>query len=168
MACYNSVMSNKDFSLKHGSTHFLRAAIVIMGLCILGLCIFALPAGITSDTTGYYWPILAGLYLPAIPFFIALRQAMSLLDFIDRNQAFSTGSLKALKKIKLCALLISGLFSLGMPYIFYAADLDDAPGVVAIGLVIIGASLVIATFASLLHKLFQNGMELKSENDLTV
>jgi hypothetical protein len=73
-----------------------------------------------------------------------------------------------LRYIKNCAVMISVMFAAGMPYIFMVADQDDAPGVVLIGLVIVFASFVIATFATLLQKLFRNAIDIKSENDLTV
>ena len=154
--------------MKRGSTIILRGVVILLGLSVLALCIFALPAGLRSDNTGYYRPILLGLYIPAIPFFFALYQAMKLLDYIDNNKAFSVLSIEALNKIKYCALILSALFAAGQPYIFYAADRDDAPGVALIGFVIIGASAVIATFAAVAQKLFQNAVDIKSENDLTV
>jgi hypothetical protein len=154
--------------MKQGSTLILRGVVILIGLIVLGLCVVALPAGITSDKTGYYRPILLGLYVPAVPFFFALYQALRLLNLIDTNKAFSAVSVEALQKIKYCALLISVLFAAGMPYIFYAADRDDAPGVLAIGLVIVGASAVIAAFAGVLQKLMQNALQIQSENDLTV
>ncbi|MBI1833506.1 MAG: DUF2975 domain-containing protein [Candidatus Andersenbacteria bacterium] len=154
--------------MKRGSTMFLRGVIFAIGIGVLALCIFVLPAGISSDKTGYYRPILLGMYLPAIPFFVALYQALNLLKYIDKNKAFSPLSVKALKNIKYCALIISALYVAGMPLIIYAADRDDAPGAVAIGLVIIFASFVIAIFAAVLQALLQNVIEIKSENDLTV
>ncbi|HEX8226681.1 MAG TPA: DUF2975 domain-containing protein [Candidatus Saccharimonadales bacterium] len=154
--------------MKRGSTILLKSVVVMIGLFVLGLCIFALPAGISSDNTGYYRPLIMGLYVPAIPFFYALYQAIKLLDLIEKNKAFSDTSISALKNIKLCALAISGLFTAGMPYIFMVGDRDDAPGVVAVALVIIFASFVIATFAAVLQKLIQNAVDIKSENDLTV
>jgi hypothetical protein len=154
--------------LKHGSTLFLRATVIIIALTVLALCIFALPTGIRTDNVGGYRLILLGMYVPAIPFFIALYQAMNLLSYIDTNKAFSDLSVKALSNIKYCALIISGLFAAGMPYIYIVAERDDAPGVILIGLVITGASLVIAIFAALLQKLLQNAIDIKSENDLTV
>lgn len=154
--------------MKKGSTIFLRLAVFVLGLGILAICIFALPAGIMNDNTGMYGPILLGLYIPAIPFFMALYQALKLLGYIDKNNAFSDLSVQALKQIKYCGISISILFTLGMPYIFTVADKDDAPGVVAIALVIVGASAVIATFAGLLQKLLKNAIDIKSENDLTV
>jgi hypothetical protein len=90
------------------------------------------------------------------------------LVYIDKHQAFSELSVAALRKIKYCAVTISALYAAGMPWIFRVADMDDAPGVVAIALTIIFASLVVSTFAGVLQKLVQNAMEIKSENDLTV
>lgn len=156
--------------MKLGSTMFLRGVVVLIGLLVLAVCTIALPQAIAAEFRGDfdYGPILLGMYAPAIPFFIALYQALKILDYIDRNKAFTALSVHALKIIKYCALAISGLYAAGMPYIFYVADRDDAPGVVALGLVIIFASFVIATAAALFQKLFQNAVDIKSENDLTV
>lgn len=154
--------------MKQGSTIFLKIVIWLIAITVLGTCVVVLPLGIASDQTGYYRPILTGLYVPAIPFFIALYQALTLINNIDKNTAFSGRSMKALASIKYCAVIISVLFALGSPYIYYAAERDDAPGVLLIGLIIIGASIVIATFAAVLQKLIQNGLDIKSENDLTV
>jgi hypothetical protein len=155
---------------KNGSTIFLKLVIFFIGILVLAVCIFALPLGIRSELDGDfdYGAIMVGLYVPAIPFFIALYQAIKLLTYIDKNIAFSDFSIKALKNIKYCAIIISALFALGMPYVFYVAERDDAPGVVALGLVIIASSVVIVVFAAVLQKLIQSGMEIKSENDLTV
>ncbi len=152
--------------MKRGSTLFLRSVIILIGLFVLVLCIIVLPAGLME--TDMYSPILAGLYLPAVPFFYALYQAILLLDRIDKNQAFSQPAVEALKRIKYCGAAISGIFALGMPYIFYTADKDDAPGVVLIGLVITFTALVVATAAAVFQRLLQNAVDIKSENDLTV
>jgi len=162
-------MTRKDTPSVHQvSTLFLRSVILLIGILVLGICIFILPIGIMTDEVGYYRPILIGLYIPAVPFFIALYQALKLLGYIDKNMTFSMISVAALKNIKNCAVVISVLFAMGMPYIYYAADRDDAPGVLAIGLVIAFASLVIAAAAGLFQRLLRNAVEIKSENDLTV
>jgi hypothetical protein len=154
--------------MKIDSAFFLKSVVFLLGLNVLALCAIALPAGILSDNTGYYRPILFGLYVPAIPFFYALHQALKLLGYIDHNKAFSQASVNALKHIKYCALVIGTLFTAGQPYIFYVADRDDAPGVAAIGFVIIAASFVIATAAALFQRLLQNAVDIKAENELTV
>ena len=160
----------KGMHMERGSTVFLRGVVVLIGLVVLGLCVFGLPLLIKSELSGDfdYGYIFVGLYVPAMPFFFALYQALKLLDNIDKNQAFSELSVRAFRNIKYCALAISGLFVLGMPYVFYVADRDDAPGVAAVGFVVIAASFVIATFAAVLQKLVQNAVDIKSENDLTV
>lgn len=154
--------------MKQGSTLILRGAVLSIGLIVLALCVYVLPIGIRAEDAGGYRPILLGLYAPAIPFFVALYQAMNLLGYIDKNKAFSDLSVKALNTIKYCALVISALFAAGMPYIYIVAERDDAPGVILIGLVFIGASLVVAVFAAVLQQLLQNAIAIKSENELTV
>lgn len=154
--------------MKRGSTIFLRAVVLVMGAVVLALCLIWLPLAIYPFNWGGYDPILMGLYVSAIPFFLALHQTLRLLGLIDRNQAFSDLSVKALKNIRNCALTITSLFVLGLPYIFHVADLDDAPGVVAIAFIIIFTSLAVAVFAAVLKKLLGNAIEIKRENELTV
>jgi len=113
-------------------------------------------------------PILITLVGSAIPFFIALWQALKLLKYIDNNSAFSELSVTALKNIKNCAIVIGILFLACSPLLFVIAEGDDAPGVLGIGLVIIFASWVVAVLTVLLEKLLQNAIDIKKENDLTV
>ena len=47
-------------------------------------------------------------------------------------------------------------------------DMDDAPGIVMIGLIIIFACMVIAVFAAVLQKLLKNAIAIKQENDYTI
>ena len=156
--------------MKQGSTLFLRAVIILIGTVVLAICIFVLPAEIASEISGNfdYGFIFLGLYISAIPFFYALYQALNLLDLIDQNNAFSTSSVKALKKINRSAIIISALFSIGMPYILHVANKNDAPSVTVISLIIIFSAIIIATFATLLQKLLQSAEEIKSENDLMI
>jgi len=153
-------------------TLFLKAAVILIGIPILGLCIFGLP-WIAKVAAEYYpayllYPVLIGMYAAAIPFFFALYQTLILLSYIDKNNAFSELSVKALKNIKNCAITISIIYAVLIPFLFPIADADDAPGIVALGLVITFASIVVAVFAAVLQKLLKNAIDIKSENDLTV
>ena len=152
--------------MKRGSTLFLRGTIILLGIGVLALCIFVLPVGMRDGID--YRPVIIGMYIAAIPFFVALYQGLKLLGFIDKNNVFSVLAIKALKYIKYCAVTISILYVLEMPFIYIAAEKDDAPGAIVIGLVIMFASFVIATFAAVLQKLIQNAVDIKAENDLTV
>lgn len=160
--------------MKRGSTWFLRGVIVLMGLVALAVCIFALPS-ITSGAAIEYpgadtllYILIGGLYLSVIPFFLALYQGLKLLNYIDKNQAFAETSVSALKIIKYCGIAISLCYAVGIPYLFHAAELDDAPGLGLIALAFTCIPLVFSTFAAVLEKLFQNAINIKSENDLTV
>ena len=154
--------------MKKSSTLFLKTVIVLFGLAILAMCIFVLPKGIIKTHWDGYRPILLGMYIPAIPFFIGIYQTLKLLSYIDKNKAFSESSVKSLGYIKYCALIISVLYILGLPYIYIIADKDDAPGVMLLGLIFAFAPLVIAVFSAVLEKIFRNAIGIKSENDSIV
>jgi hypothetical protein len=158
--------------MKHGSTLFLKIALFLIGSPVLALCIFGLvwlPNNPANPEYAYMlYPIVIGMYVAAIPFCVALYQAFKLLSYIDNNQAFSELSVKALKNIKFCAITISGLFVVILPFVFLVADQDDAPGLIIIGMVPIFGSMVIAVFAAVLQRLLQEAIDIKSENDLIV
>lgn len=160
--------------MKKGSTWFLKLAVFIIGAPILAACIFLLPwiaKDVAQDGLEWAWviySILIIMYVSAIPFFIALYQAFQLLIYIDKNKAFSEISVTALKKIKYCATTITGLYVVALPFFYIFADIDDAPGVVIIGMMLVFAPLVIAVFAAVLQKLLNEAIDIKSENDLTV
>ena len=154
--------------MKKGSTLFLRGVICFIGLAAIAFCMFVLPVGIRAEDAYGYRPVLLSLYVSAIPFLLALYQGLKLLHYIDQNKAFSRLSVKALIQIKYCGIAIV-LWSIAwMPYVYIVAEKDDAPGVILIGLFITFASSIVATFAAVLQKLMQSGLELKTENDLTV
>ena len=48
------------------------------------------------------------------------------------------------------------------------ADIDDAPGLVIVGMIPIFASMVIAVFAAVLQRLLKEAIDIKEENDLIV
>jgi uncharacterized membrane protein YbjE (DUF340 family) len=161
--------------MKQGSTLLLRATVVGMGLVVLLLFTFMIPAMHQEfpkefpNLTYLRYPVLIGLIAAAAAFYGALFQALKLLDYIEKNKAFSELSVRALQIIKYCAFVISGIFTAGMPFAYHVADRDDSPGVILIvGVIFIGAPLVIAVFAGVCQKLFQSAIDLKSENDLTV
>ncbi|MES1041438.1 DUF2975 domain-containing protein [Peribacillus simplex] len=160
--------------MKQVSTIFLKIAVIFIGMPVLALCIFVVPeianfaAELYPDMTYLKYLVLIDLYASAIPFYFALYQAFKLLSYIDNNKAFSELSVRALKTIINCAITISSLYVVGMPLFYLMAEMDDAPGIIVIGLVVIFASMVIAVFAAVLQRLLQEAIDIKSENDLIV
>jgi hypothetical protein len=160
--------------MRNVSTLFLKIAVILMGIPVLALCIFLVPE--MGDLAAKLLPNFAFIkylvsiifYASAIPFYFALYLAFSLLRYIDKNNAFSELSVMALRKIKYCAVIISGLHLLVWPLFYLFAEADDAPGVVLVGLIVPFASIVIAVFAAVLQKLLQEAIDIKSENDLII
>jgi len=158
--------------MKRYPTIFLKIAVILIGMPALAVCIFGVywlaNNPVNPDYAHMLYPILIGIYISAIPFFIALNQTLRLLSYIDTNKAFSKISVKALKSIKYCASAISIVYVVMMPFIYLLADRDDSPGLIIMGMVPIFASMIIAVFAAVLQRLLQDAMDLKSENDLTI
>lgn len=160
--------------MKRTTTLFLKLAVILIGIPILALCIFLVPeianyaAELYPDIAYLKYLVFIDLYATAIPFYFALYQAFQLLSYIDKNKAFSELSVRALKNIKYCAVTISILFVAGMPLFYLVGEMDDAPGVILLGMVMIFASMVIAFFAAVLQRLLQEAIEIKAENDLII
>ncbi len=158
--------------MKQGTTLFLKVAVFLIGIMILVLSVFLLPwlANYTAEMYPEFaylqYPILIGLYITVIPFFIALYQALKILNYIDRKNAFSDMSVNALRKIKFCAITISTLYVTGAIFLLIQNALH--PGIAIVAITIIFSSIVIAVFAMVLQKLFKSALDIKSENDLTV
>lgn len=170
-------MSKKEATsivMKRGSTWFLRAAIGALGIGVLALCIFALPPAWQAvpdeypDITYVFYGILTAMYVAAVPFFIALYQALLLLNYIDKNTVFSELSARALKRVTYCAVAISAVYVAILPLLYVWVQKDDAPGLMVIGMIISGTSLAVGIFAAVLRRLVQEAVNIKSENDLTV
>lgn len=160
--------------MKRGTTLFLKMAVIMIGIPILALCIFLVPK--IGNFAGELYPqiaymkslVIIDMYAAAIPFYFALYHAFKLLSYIDKNQAFSELSVKALKNIRYCAITISTLYLLGMPLYYLMGRRVDPPSFIPMGWVIIFASMVIAVFAAVLQRLLQEAITIKSEHDLTV
>ncbi|MDP1884661.1 MAG: DUF2975 domain-containing protein [Candidatus Moranbacteria bacterium] len=159
--------------MKRGSIIFLKLIIAFVGIGALALMVkFPQTEGRAAnlDLIGIYTdPFIIYIYVASIPFFTALYQASKLLGYIGRNEAFSQASVRALRNIKYCALMIVGFIAGAEAYIIISKDgSDDIAGGVAMGIFIGFASVVIAIAAAVFEKLLQNAVDIKSENDLTV
>jgi len=156
------------------STSFLRVTTILFGLGVLAFCVVAVPIisfGITEylgATNSLRYLIMAGAYVTAIAFYIGLYQAWLLLRYIDANTAFSEKSVAALRTIGYCGVVIGAIYISGLPIVFRAGQLDDAPGLIPLGIAFACAPIVIAAFAALLRQLVQSALELKRENDLVI
>jgi hypothetical protein len=158
--------------MKRGSTIFLQAVIVLIGVGALALMLWephieGRNAHATLFEIYFKDPFLAYAYIASIPFFAALYQAFKVLGYAGENKIFSPEAVKALRTIKYCAISIIGFVAVGEIFIMLG-DSDDRAGGVFMGILITFGSIVIATAAAMFERILQNAVDIKSENDLTV
>ncbi len=157
--------------MERGKVIFLKVAVILLGVIILVSCTL-LPelAKYTAEMYPEYaylqYPVLFGIYITVIPFYIALFQAYKLLNYIETKNAFSQLSVRSLHTIQRCAVTISILYVNGMVGLLIFNALH--PGIFLVGMAIIFTSFVVAVFAMVLQALLKSALEMKEENELTV
>lgn len=150
----------------------LKASLVIVSIIILMLCIFWLPYMARStvelfpEVSYLKYPILFGIYLTCIPFYIGIFQTFKLLRLIEKEDAFTDDASKSLRVITLSSICVIVLYIMGIVYL----DIENAlpPGLVLLGLTIIFAAFIIAVFSATLKALLIKVIKIKNENDLTI
>ncbi len=166
--------NTKLLLVDQGSTFFLKAALLAIGLAALAICIFALPPAWTHvpdeypDIAYVFYAIFSATYVAVIPFFTGLYQGFLLLEYIDENKAFSEISVRALRRIAYCGTAISAIFAAMLPFFYVWAQADDAPGLIIICMILALAPFAVAVAASVFQRLLRQAIAMKSENDLTV
>ncbi len=159
--------------MKRSSTIFLQVVIVLIGIVALAIMIrFPLTEGraVNLDLFSIYSdPFIIYGYVVSIAFFVALYQAFKLLGYIGQNKVFSLSSVKNLRTIKYCAIILGISIVMAVLYIRTSHNMDDDPaGFIAIGILATFISAVIATAAAVFERTLQSAVDIKSENDLTV
>jgi Protein of unknown function (DUF2975) len=148
---------------------FLQVTSVLIGIAALVIMLWEphLEGRNTQATVFEIYfkdPFLAFAYVASIPFYILLYQAFKVLKMIGQNKAFSVGAIKALQKIRFCAITIIGFVVLGEIFIIISSS-DDRAGGVFMGIIFTFGSIIIATSAIVFEQILQNGVDLKSEID---
>ena len=164
----------KPIPMKTSSTIFLQVVIVLIGIGALAFLLWephneGRNANATVFEVYFKDPFLAYAYIASIPFFVALYQAYKVLGYIGRNEVFSNRSVKALRTIKYCAMIVVAFIVGAEAYLFIAMrGKDDIAGGIMMGLLLIFVAVVIATAAAVFERTLKNAVDIKSENDLTV
>jgi hypothetical protein len=153
-------------SMNRGSTIFLRVVISLIAIVALAVCILTLPPMVarearkTPDTAWLVYMFLVGAYIMAIPFFVALYQALKLLTYVDGNKGLSESSAGALRSIKYCAITISILMVGGIAALMALSfgKGEDIAGIVAMGLLVTFASTIVAAVTAVLQRQVQKAI----------
>jgi hypothetical protein len=159
--------------MKRISIIFLQGVVLLFGIVALSIMIrFPLTEGRAQNLdlfSIYFDPFIMYAYASSIAFFVASYKAFKLLGYIGQNKLFSLNSVRTLRSIKYCAIILSILIAAAGIYIriFHNKE-DDPAGFLAMCIVSIFISIAIATGMAVLEKLLQNAVDMKTENDLTI
>jgi hypothetical protein len=147
-------------------TLLLKIALFLIGVPVLVACVFLFPgANLLQETDPgpeYLQYFVWYMYVSVIPFFFALFQAYQLLRHIDMGEACSDMSLKSIKTIKHCSIIICVMYTAVLPVLFYLALAEDAPGLVLFGLVPAFVSFIVMVVAAIMQKLFITAIDEKN------
>jgi hypothetical protein len=154
------------------STVFLQAVTVLVGLGALAF-LLGMPqiegrnAHATQFQIYFNDPFLAYAYTAAIPFFVVLWKAFTVLGYARQDRVFSPEAVAAARTAKLCGLAMIGFVVGGeillLSGVFGAIDpSDDRAGGVAMGVMIGFGSAVIAATAATLERTLQKAVEMKA------
>ncbi|MDQ1143999.1 hypothetical protein QE429_000826 [Bacillus sp. SORGH_AS 510] len=159
-------------NVKRGSSTFLKVIIFLFGIAVLAVCIVLLPEAGRRDAIerpGDYslYPLLVCAYGICITFSVALHQLFKLLTNIEKKDAFSELSLQSLEVIKKCTFTVIFFILLAIVYIRVHAQFtgDDAAGPVAIGLIGILVTSIIAAIVDVLQKPIKNVLDSQPKNN---
>jgi hypothetical protein len=145
-------------------TRFLQVVVFLSGIPVFAVGVLGVLGIVKEHAPEHYsafWAYvgLLSMAAAAIPFFIAWCQAFKLLSYINQNQAFSERTVQALQQMKRCAITMSALYAVCLPFCYYVAQEEDAPGVILVGLFLTGVPVVVAVIASVLQKLCRSVMD---------
>jgi cytochrome bd-type quinol oxidase subunit 2 len=157
--------------MRRGSTAFLQAVIVLVGMGALAFLIWEPNVeGVNKHATlaqKYLDPFVVYVYVASIPFFVGLYQGIRVLGYAGRNRVISQDGVKALRTIKYCAVAVIAFVAVSVLFMI-GGDRDDRPGGTFMRVLVAFPSIVVATAAAMFERVLQNAVDLKSENDLTV
>lgn len=109
------------------------------------------------DLLEFYFPCLVLLYASGIPMLVIVRQFICLFNTLSLNTPFIKENATHLKIASICSAIIALEYAIGI-YVFQSI----------FTLIIVGIFLIAWIGLYILSELFQQAVEFKEENDLTI
>jgi hypothetical protein len=159
--------------MKRISILFLQAVIVLIGIVALTILIrFPMTEGRAQNLdlfSIYADPFILYGYASSIAFFVALYKTFKILGYIRLNKLFSLDSVRTLRTIKYCAVILCISIAMAGVFISIFHDKeDDAAGFLAMCMIMTFITIAVATAVAVLERILQNAVDMKTENDLTI
>lgn len=152
-------------------TRLLKLALVGLGAFLLVLATIFTMSLITEGTTGMSaiaWLFFAAVGLTAFFGLWTLFYLYQIVDLIAKNNSFSERTLVLVAKVKHQILAAAISFCGILPFVAQVADLEDAPGLILVGMGPILLPFAAYLFSLIVEELFKNAISLKNEQDLTI
>jgi hypothetical protein len=139
---------------------YLKAFIIGIIIFTLIISIFAIPSLIKEGIAFYSKNIIisffVGIYLSIIPFLYSNIQAIKIINNISKNNLFSEDTIKSFNKIKKSSFVFCVIYIFLFPIFYYLGEIDDAPGMILLGFIIILSSIFIYILMSVLIDVLKN------------
>lgn len=119
----------------------LQAAVIVFGLAVLfvGGMLWLLPIP---------QAVIVFLYVTMLPFYRAIYHTLQGLEQLKQGQ----GCDEQLVRVKQSATVVAMLYVLALPGAYYIAELNDAPGVIVLSLIVLGITVSVIAASTILRK----------------
>ena len=147
---------------------FLQTIIVLIGILVFLFMIrFPLTEGRAENLdiiSIYFDPFILYGYASSIIFFVALYKAFKFLGYLKKDKLFTPSSIRTLRNIRYCAIILGVLIVLAGLYIMLFHNKEDDPAgflgmCILLTFISVTASLVLAVF----EKRLKNVVDLKNK-----
>ena len=157
--------------MQRSSTIFLQIVIVFIGIGALAVMLWEPHVeGANAHATlfqMYFNSFVVYAFIGSTPFFAALYHAFKVLGYVSQNKTFSQATVNSLRIIKYCALALIGFVAASVIFMI-GGDREDRPAGLFMRILVAFPSIIVVNAAAISERIFQNAVDIKSENDLTV
>ena len=140
---------------------FLQAVTVLTGVAVIVFLLWephleGRNAGATLFEISFHDPFLAYFYVGSVSFFVGLYQAVKVLGYAGADQPFTHAAVRAVRAIRLCALLLIAFVIVREILVLPSAD--ELPPPLFMGLLVVFGSTVTTTAMSVLEQVLLKGI----------
>ncbi len=146
---------------------------------VIGLPVFALGAYFMINVVNFafhLWPDLSYLKtlsyivlgLTALLYLFILLKITYIIHQYEKHEIFSLQTHKHIVHASISSLLISVLYALLLPVFYIAAEIDDAPGFVLIGMYFVVLTIALALLLFIISNIIKQAIVLEEESRLVV
>ncbi|MFH5836265.1 DUF2975 domain-containing protein [Proteiniclasticum sp. C24MP] len=138
--------------MRKTSILFLKLSILFVSVPLILLASYGLYSLMLNPVNpAYTWmlyPIIAGVYLSLIPLLWIFFHLYKLLGLVEEKSGSETKN-RVLRKLRKGSLFFGGLYLLTEPFVFQAAQEDDAPGLILFFMIPVFFALVFSALLTL-------------------